>query len=140
MQLALACKEIAALAESSIVRETRVLRTKPYGKTDQGDFYNMVLELESSLEPNVLLEKLLLIEQRMGRIRTEKWGPRVIDIDILLADDTIMNESELCIPHSDLQNRAFALFLLCELVPDAIHPVYNRTMRELLYSLPGGYT
>ena len=139
-QIETACTQIAALAGVSISRQSRMRLTKPYGKTDQDDFYNMVLELESDLEAQDLLECLMDIEQSMGRVRAEKWGPRTIDIDILLAENTVISRKELNSPHSDLHNRAFALSLLCELVPDAIHPIYNKTMRELLDSLPGGNT
>jgi len=127
---------IALVPGLRILRESSLIRTKPYGFEHQEDFYNQVLEVESSLTAQELLRNLLDIETRMGRIRFLKWGPRLIDIDILLAADSVIQEDDLVIPHPDLHNREFALRLLCELVPDAMHPVLNKTMNELYNALP----
>lgn len=137
-QLALAVAEISAQPNVLFNRMTGIELTKPYGKTDQADFCNMALEIESSMKPKELLDLLLSIELKQGRIRGEKWGPRIIDIDILLAEDTVINTESLTIPHYDLHNREFALKLMCQLSPNAVHPILKKTMRELLTSLPGG--
>lgn len=133
---------IAEIPEVRILRESSLIQTKPYGYVHQNDFYNQVLELDTPLEPRVLLARLLDIESTMGRIRFVKWGPRLIDIDILLAEDTVIQEANITIPHPDFHNRDFALELLCELVPDAVHPVFHKTMTELYKALPdtGGNT
>ncbi|MCB5259112.1 MAG: 2-amino-4-hydroxy-6-hydroxymethyldihydropteridine diphosphokinase [Candidatus Cloacimonetes bacterium] len=137
-QISEASAHIAKIPSTQILRKSSLKQSKPYGKQNQPDFFNQVLETESNLEANELLHFLLEIEQRMGRIRKERWGPRNIDIDILLAENTIISNENLTIPHKDLHNRAFALALLCELVPNATHPQLKITMIELLDSLTGG--
>lgn len=137
-QLGLAVAEIGKLPNVTFRRMTGIETTKPYGKIDQDDFRNLAMEIESSLKPDELLDRLLKIEHILGRIREEKWGPRIIDIDILLAENTVLSTASLTIPHYDLHNREFALKLMCQLAPEAIHPILNKTMRELLQSLPGG--
>ncbi len=133
----------------SLLRLSSRIQTAAYGKTEQPDFFNQILEVESPLAPQALLKKLLAIEQAMGRVRKEKWGPRIIDIDILLAEDLVLeirccqdlpDFPELSVPHPDLHNRLFVLQLLCELIPDSQHPVMKKTYSELYYQLrnPGG--
>ncbi|NLO43757.1 MAG: 2-amino-4-hydroxy-6-hydroxymethyldihydropteridine diphosphokinase [Candidatus Cloacimonetes bacterium] len=134
----LAREHIAQIEGLEILRSSSVSETKAYGLEDQPDFLNCVLEVETELEPEVLLCKLLGIEHIMGRERTIKWGPRNIDIDILLAGDLVVQSPSLTLPHIDLHNRAFALKLLCELVPEALHPIENKTMAELLNRLDIG--
>ncbi|MDD3103056.1 MAG: 2-amino-4-hydroxy-6-hydroxymethyldihydropteridine diphosphokinase, partial [Candidatus Cloacimonetes bacterium] len=92
---------------------------------------NQVLELESTLEPQAMMAALLNIEKQMGRKRVQKWGPRIIDLDILLIQDKIIETQTLTVPHYDLHNRAFALELLSEIAPDAVHPRLNKTISEL---------
>lgn len=141
-QIASAIERITALDHVRLLRLSSLAVTKAYGYIDQEDFYNQVLEIESSLNPDALLVQLQMIEHQMGRKRSFKWGPRRIDIDILLAEDTVLNYNDLVIPHYDMHNREFTLKLLCELIPDRIHPTLNKTMSELLQELssPGGYT
>jgi len=114
-----------------VKRESSLIRTKAYGKEDQPDFYNQVLEIETEHGPHELLGKLMQIESRMGRIRKEKWGPRVIDLDILLYGEMVLRSDELTLPHPDLHNRSFALKLLAELAPGKMHPVLKKSMSEL---------
>ncbi len=136
-QVSTAKKKIAKLPGTAILRESSVIVSAPYGKTDQADFVNQVLEVESSLSPIELMKALLRIETNMGRVRKEKWGARLIDIDILLAGDEVICQDEdgdvpeLYVPHLDLDNRLFALGLLKELCPDAKHPVLNKTIIQL---------
>jgi 2-amino-4-hydroxy-6-hydroxymethyldihydropteridine diphosphokinase len=125
-------EEIAALTGVRIKCESSVAKSKAYGYEEQDDFYNQVLEIESTLEPDALLVQLQAIEHKMGRNRSFKWSPRRIDIDILLAGDIVIDFNDLVIPHYDMHNREFTLKLLCELIPEQIHPVLNKTMRELL--------
>nr|WP_281012970.1 2-amino-4-hydroxy-6-hydroxymethyldihydropteridine diphosphokinase [Pseudothermotoga thermarum] len=98
-----------------IVRKSSIYETKPYGKTDQPDFLNCVVEVETTLTPTRLLENLLEIEKILGRVRTEKWGPRTIDLDILLYGNIVFETQNLTIPHYDLLNRQFFLVPLVEL-------------------------
>ena len=141
-QIASAIERITGLDHVHLLRLSSLAVTKAYGYIDQEDFCNQVLEIESSLNPDALLVQLQMIEHQMGRKRSFKWGPRRIDIDILLAEDTVLNYNDLVIPHYDMHNREFTLKLLCELIPERIHPTLNKTMSELLQELssPGGYT
>ena len=115
----------------SITNKTTVHQTPAWGKTDQPDFYNMALEVETHLEPLQLLDKTQAIENKLGRVRTEKWGPRTLDIDILYCGDLILNDKRLTIPHPFLHQRKFTLDLLVELNPDFVHPVLGKTNLEL---------
>ena len=141
-QLELATRHIATLPGVEIIQKSSIQETAPYGFTMQAPFQNQVLEVQSEMAPQALLRELLAIETMMGRKREQKWGPRLIDIDILLAEDTILNEADLIVPHPDLHNRAFALSLLCEIASDTMHPILKKTVSELLkeLSLPGGNT
>ncbi|PKN72489.1 MAG: 2-amino-4-hydroxy-6-hydroxymethyldihydropteridine diphosphokinase [Candidatus Cloacimonetes bacterium HGW-Cloacimonetes-3] len=143
-QIETATKAILSVPEVTLLRQSSLIRSIPYGKTDQADFYNQVLEIKSTLSPQDLLAKLLEIESRMGRIRIEKWGERLIDIDILLAENLTLDTRmagnpkelpELVIPHPDFHNRLFALQLLNELIPETIHPIMHKSITELYYLL-----
>jgi 2-amino-4-hydroxy-6-hydroxymethyldihydropteridine diphosphokinase len=105
--------------------------TAAWGKTDQREFYNQVVEVDSKLTPEELLENIQAIEIAMGRERIEKWGPRIIDIDILLYKDKVVNTERLTIPHPEMQNRRFTLVPLLELT-DMVHPVLKKTIGQLL--------
>lgn len=103
-----------------------VYETQSWGKTDEPDYLNMVVELKTELSAQAILTKILAIEQVMGRVREEKWGSRIIDIDILYYNDAIINEPGLHIPHPQLHNRRFTLEPLAEIAPDFIHPVLKK--------------
>lgn len=103
-----------------------------WGPIPQPDFYNRALLLETTLSPNALLVQILQIELEMGRIRNEKFGPRLIDIDILLIDDLQIDTPDLQIPHPLLAERRFALAPLCEIAPYLWHPVHKQTIESLL--------
>ncbi|MDK2786321.1 MAG: dihydroneopterin aldolase / 2-amino-4-hydroxy-6-hydroxymethyldihydropteridine diphosphokinase [Thermotoga sp.] len=111
------------------------VETEPYGYTDQPKFLNAVCLVETDLSPRALLNTLLAIEREMGRVRTVKWGPRVIDLDIVFYEDLIVNEEGLIIPHPDAHNRLFVLEPLSEIAPDLVHPVLKKTVQELLIEL-----
>jgi 2-amino-4-hydroxy-6-hydroxymethyldihydropteridine diphosphokinase len=113
-----------------------IYRTAAWGITDQADFYNQVICLKTKLKPTALLTKILETEIRMGRQRTEKWGPRIIDIDILFYDQRISKTTDLEIPHPFLQERRFVLQPLVDIAAELIHPVLNKTMAELLKTCP----
>lgn len=115
-----------------------VHETEPLGKKDQPRYLNQVFRAETSLGARELLDGLLAIERRLGRVRTpgEKWGPRTIDLDLLLYGDRVIDEPGLTVPHPHMHERRFVLEPLAELVPDARHPVLGKTAAELLAMLP----
>jgi 2-amino-4-hydroxy-6-hydroxymethyldihydropteridine diphosphokinase len=129
--LARARTEIA-LHCGHITHSSSLYETAAWGKKDQPAFINQALEIETILQPEELLQKLLDIEKMNGRIRQEKYGPRTLDIDILLYDDRVIRESSLTIPHPELQNRRFALAPLAEIAPLVIHPLFSKTIIQLL--------
>ena len=93
----------------SLTKQSKIYETPPWGKTDQANFLNQVVVAETKLQPQELLEQIHLIEAKLGRVRQEKWGPRIIDIDILYYGNLILNQENLIIPHPYLQERAFVL-------------------------------
>ena len=109
--------------------------TAPYGGVEQEDFLNGALELETLYTPQELLEVLHTIEQAAKRERLVHWGPRTLDLDILLYDDLVQDDSVLTIPHPDMQNRDFVLKPMAELAPQVFHPVFRKTMGQLLEAL-----
>jgi 2-amino-4-hydroxy-6-hydroxymethyldihydropteridine diphosphokinase len=113
--LKLAVKEINKLFLITITKISSIYKTEPVGYINQKKFFNMVLEIKTNLSPEKLLENLQKIENKLGRKRTIKWGPRTIDIDILLYNDTIIKTENLIIPHPELLNRNFILVPLIEL-------------------------
>ena len=115
-----------------LLRCSRVYETPPWGYLDQPDFLNMVIEGETTLEPLVLLDRLKLLEEKIGRKKSERYGPRLIDLDILLYDDLQLQSERLEIPHPRLSERAFVLAPLADLAPDLEHPITHATVRELL--------
>lgn len=109
-----------------------IYETAAWGLTDQPSFYNQVLVVKTSFEPEKLMQQLLDIETQLGRIRTIKFGPRTIDIDILLIDDLVNNSAILQLPHPALPQRRFALMPLAEVAPSLCHPVEKKTISQLL--------
>ena len=116
----------------SLQRLSSVYETEAWGITDQPSFYNQALHITTLLEPAQLLTTLLCIEEEMGRVRKEKFGPRIIDIDILLIDSLIVHTPSLIVPHPFLQERNFALQPLAEIAPLLVHPLLNTTIEELI--------
>jgi len=121
--------------EIEIVQWSSIYETKAWGKTDQADFLNQTLSINTTYSPLELLNKLQGVENKLGRKRTEKWGPRRIDIDILYYENLSLSVEELTIPHPEIANRRFTLVPLSEMIPDHIHPKYNKTNRHLLEQL-----
>lgn len=116
---------------STDIRISSVYETESWGKTDEPDYLNMVIEAKTNLPAQTILERILNIEKVMGRVREEKWGSRTIDIDILYFNTDVINEPGLHVPHPQLQNRRFTLEPLVELAPDFMHPVLNKTNLQL---------
>lgn len=115
-----------------VLRVSDLIITKPYGKTDQDDFLNGAVKLETILSPHELLDLLHDAENAAGRVRKEHWGPRTLDMDILLYDDLILEDEDLVIPHPDMHNRDFVLRPLKEIAPNAYHPVLRKPIFSLL--------
>lgn len=111
------------------------IETEPYGYTEQDNFVNAVCIAETKLSPRELLEVLLKIELDMGRVRIIKWGPRIIDLDILFYEDLIIDEEDLKVPHIEIQKRSFVLEPMNEISLDKIHPVFKKTVHQLLLDL-----
>jgi 2-amino-4-hydroxy-6-hydroxymethyldihydropteridine diphosphokinase len=127
---------IAALPPAvTVMKRSPVYETQPWGVTDQPAFLNMVLSGKTCLDPLVLLARLKLLETRLGRQPSVRYGPRKIDIDLLFYDDMLLNSPELTIPHPGLHERAFVLVPLADLAAELIHPVFRKTIRQLLGEL-----
>jgi 2-amino-4-hydroxy-6-hydroxymethyldihydropteridine diphosphokinase len=114
-----------------IARKSRIYETEPWGKTDQDSYLNQVLMVNTTLDPRDLLEVITHIEGEMGRVRTEKWAPRTIDIDILFYGKRVIRDKGLDIPHPELHKRAFVLVPLMEITPELEHPVLKLPIDEL---------
>lgn len=126
---------LRALEDNAIAikKKSRMHRTKPWGNTDQPDFLNMAVQVECEYTPRELLAIIKRIEKGMGREKaTERWGPRVIDIDILFYDQEVITEQDVTIPHKEFFNRPFAIKLLCEIAPDFIPPHTGKRLSEHL--------
>jgi len=119
-----------------LTRSSSIYETEAWGNTDQPSFLNQALEISTSLNARQLIRKVLKIEEVMGRVRKEKLGPRIIDIDILLFENEIHDLRFLKIPHPEMQNRRFVLVPLAEINSTLQHPVLKKTIAELLEECP----
>lgn len=131
-------RSVANLQEDSYFRDIKVsdyIETAPYGGVEQEDFLNGVLEAETLYSPVGLLERLQREEQLAERKREVHWGPRTLDLDILFYDDLVLAEEKLSVPHPDMKNRKFVLEPLAMIAPTFVHPVYRKTVKELLEEL-----
>ena len=118
------------------LRESSVYRTEPVGYADQPDFYNQVVGGTTALTAEEVLDRILAVEREMGRERTFRNAPRVIDIDLLACGDAVIETPRLVLPHPGIPTRGFVLHPLAEVAPDWVHPVLRRTARELLSAAP----
>jgi 2-amino-4-hydroxy-6-hydroxymethyldihydropteridine diphosphokinase len=125
-------------ANGGIVSVSSLYETEPVEVTNQAWFLNCAVALETMESPEDLMAAILRIEQQMGRKRTQRKGPRIIDIDILLFDDAIIDSPALKIPHPAMHERRFVLRPLAEIAPQAKHPARKKTIQELLDALPAG--
>lgn len=116
----------------SITGRSSLYASEPWGVEDQPDYLNRAVLLETELAPELLLECCLSVENILGRVRTERWGSRTMDIDILFVDDLVFQSNILELPHPRIQSRKFALLPLSELIPEFVHPVFRQSMSELL--------
>jgi len=127
------CRQAIKLIEKNgivVKKQSLMYETEPWGVKDQPKFINMAIEAETDKKPEELLRVLKEIEKEIGRTESVKWGPRVIDLDILFYDDLILKIPGLEIPHPLLHEREFVLKPLCEIAPDKKHPITGKTVKE----------
>ena len=134
-QLKRAIEEIASLPRTEVLNLSSIYETEPVGVKDQPWFLNLVAAIQTTLPPEELLIELQGIESRLGREKGRRWGPRPIDLDILLYDYVILNSPGLVIPHPRMHQRLFVLLPLAELVPQLTHPVLGKRIGQLAEGL-----
>ncbi len=132
--LLLGLSALSRLPKTHLLRLSPVYETDPVGPP-QPPYLNMVAELETELSPKGLLAEMLRIEKALGRERRERWGPRTLDLDLLLYGDLVLEEAGLSVPHPRLHERAFVLVPLLDLLPEGRHPLLGQSFAELLASL-----
>ena len=132
----LAAREFIAAKVGTVVSQSSIYETEPWGLTDQPAFLNQVIEIDSDQEPEEILRNILDIEHQLGRERYERWGARVIDIDLLYFKDMVLDSARLTLPHPRIQDRRFTLIPLTEIAADFVHPIFRKSNTELLEVCP----
>ena len=129
-------KDIIQTRVGLVVLASSVYETAPWGVLDQPSFLNQVLVIETELSPDEVLDNILKIEQELGRVRDQRWGARLIDIDILYYNHIVLDNTGLTIPHPRLHQRRFTLAPLAEIAAKYVHPILNLTNEQLLLNCP----
>lgn len=129
-------KSLIEQSAGHIVAISSIYETAAWGMEDQPSFYNCAIHIRSNIAPEALMRILLNIETEMGRRRLQKFGPRIIDIDMILYDDKIVDSDILSLPHPQMQNRRFVLAPLAEIAANIVHPVFHKTIARLLEECP----
>lgn len=132
-----ALNELGKVQGIKVLAISSFYKTEPVGDVAQDWFINAAAKIETILTPRELLNSLLSVEKDMGRVREVKWGPRVIDLDILLYDDLVIDEEGLAIPHPFMHERGFVLTPLAEIAAEVIHPAIGKSIKDLLMGLSG---
>lgn len=131
-----ACKSLALLSQTDFIKCSSLYRSLPMGPQDQPDYVNAVAQIETALSPAFLLQQTQLIESQQGRIRNgNRWGPRTLDLDILLYGEQMINSEHLTVPHAGMKQREFVLYPLIEIAPDLVLPCGEKLF-ELVKSCP----
>ena len=115
----------------NITKKSDYFETNPWGHTQQPKFINLVIEIESPLKAQEVLKECLSIEDKLGRVRTKKWGSRIIDIDILFFNQDIINQPNLIIPHPFIQDRNFVLIPLNQIASELVHPILQKSIKHI---------
>lgn len=127
-----AIEEVRGLKGTEIIKLSSIYETEPWGVSGQGDYLNSAAEIRTELEPQELLGELKRIEKTLGRSDAKRWSEREIDIDLLFYDDRIIDAEAMKVPHPQIENRRFVLVPLTEISPLLIHPVFKKSVTELL--------
>jgi len=133
--LRFAVSELKKARSCAVMKISSFISVPPYGNKEQGDFLNGCLKMETILNEYELLDLLLGLENEAGRIRDIRWGPRTLDLDIIMYDDLVVSDERLILPHIEMHKRDFVLKPLCEIEPNLIHPIYKKTVTQLLEEL-----
>ena len=131
-----AIRLLHAPPEIEVVARSSLYESEPVGQIEQNWFVNTAVAIITSMGPESLLNKIFKIEKAMGRERREKWGPRIIDLDLLAYGDRVIHSTALTVPHPEMAKRRFVLLPLSEFAGDYMHPVENKTIHTLLKELP----
>ena len=126
-----AIKEVANIRDTFIIKESKIIETEPFGYKEQDDFLNSCIGVKTLLAPREILKELLSIEQKMGRERKIKWGPRIIDLDIIFYGKEVIEEDGLIVPHPYMEYREFVLKPLEEIIPNFVHPLLLKRVSTL---------
>ena len=127
-----AIEKISSTKDIKIISRSSFYQTEPIGRVQQGWFVNSSIKIKTDLSPMNLLSALLNIESVMGRTRKEKWGPRLIDLDLLLYGNVVLKNKGITLPHPEIQNRKFVLTPMSEIAENLIHPTLKKTIKTLL--------